>query len=215
MDTLVGKVIRLKLTNGGAVVPADNPFVGEAGIRPEIYALGLRSPWRMTVRNSDGKIFVADVGQAHWEEVNELKPRGNYGWSARQGPCPDGQVLPCTPAPPEFTDPVMYYVHKKPGEQGSAVTAIAFYEGSAFPDKYHDLLFFADFNNNYISVAKLGHAGAFEISPFATGTGNVVDLEYYNEALYYLDIYNGTLRTIYHTDTGNTIPVALLRAEAE
>ena len=64
---------------GGYRIPVDNPFVGAEGARPEIYAYGLRNPWRFSFDSKTGKLWLADVGQAEWEEVNTIMAGGNYG----------------------------------------------------------------------------------------------------------------------------------------
>jgi glucose/arabinose dehydrogenase len=89
--TVLGKVIRIAPTPDAEqpyVVPDDNPFVGRAGWRPEIWALGVRNPFRLGFDDRTGDLWVADVGQACWEELNRL-PAGrgglNLGWDVREG----------------------------------------------------------------------------------------------------------------------------------
>ncbi len=61
--------------------PADNPFVGQADARPEIFAYGFRNPWRIAFDKQTGKLWAADVGQELWEEIIVVNKGGNYGWS--------------------------------------------------------------------------------------------------------------------------------------
>jgi hypothetical protein len=92
---LLGKMLRIDVsgTSGGATyrVPADNPFVGVAGVREEIWAFGYRNPWRFSFDRETDEMYVADVGQGAWEEV-DLEPPGNggrnYGWSEFEGTRP-------------------------------------------------------------------------------------------------------------------------------
>ena len=86
LDTLLGKLLRLDV-NGEAPygVPRDNPFVGRAGARGEIWAYGLRNPWRFSFDRATGRLFLADVGQNRWEEINLLEKGGNYGWRLMEG----------------------------------------------------------------------------------------------------------------------------------
>lgn len=91
-NSLLGKILRLDLSaTGPATVPADNPFVGQQGTRPEIWSLGLRNPWRFSFDRSTGDLYIADVGQNAREEVNvstsqQQRGRGaNYGWSIMEG----------------------------------------------------------------------------------------------------------------------------------
>ena len=95
LATLRGKIVRLRLlpaTDAGPyAVPDDNPFVAadappEGPVRPEIWALGFRNPWKFAFDPRDGAALVADVGEDRWEEVNRVEAGGNYGWPIREGP---------------------------------------------------------------------------------------------------------------------------------
>jgi glucose/arabinose dehydrogenase len=66
-------------------VPPDNPFVGVPGASPEIYAYGLRNPWRFSFGRTSGDLWAADVGQDRWEEVEPIISGGNYGWNVMEG----------------------------------------------------------------------------------------------------------------------------------
>ena len=86
--TLLGALLRIDVDDvpEGAPygIPADNPFVGRAG-RDEVYAFGLRNPWKFSVA-PDGTIWLGDVGQGEWEEVDRIERGGNYGWNEVEGP---------------------------------------------------------------------------------------------------------------------------------
>lgn len=90
-SSLLGKVLRIDPTPDGErpyVVPADNPFVGRAGWRPEIWVLGVRNPYRMTLDAATGELWLGDVGQTCWEELNRLTADdagANLGWDRREG----------------------------------------------------------------------------------------------------------------------------------
>lgn len=82
--TLLGSMVRLDVSKAPYAVPKDNPFIGRDDVRPEIWALGLRNPWRYTFLG-DGRLLVADVGQNAWEEVGVVSAGGNAGWNHREG----------------------------------------------------------------------------------------------------------------------------------
>ncbi len=109
LNTLLGKVLRIDVDGGDPyAIPADNPFAGSG--RPEIWDYGLRNPWRIAFDSLTGDLYIADVGQGAWEEVN-FEPAGsgggfNYGWDFREGAHPFEGV-----APGGLTDPVAEYSH--------------------------------------------------------------------------------------------------------
>ena len=82
--TFLGAMLRLDVSKAPYAVPEDNPFVGRSDVRPEIWAVGLRNPWRYTFLE-DGRLLVADVGQNAWEEVGFVSAGGNAGWNHREG----------------------------------------------------------------------------------------------------------------------------------
>ena len=89
LATLLGKLLRIDVDGGAPyAVPPDNPFVGQAGARPEIWAFGLRNPWRIAFDRAAGLLYVADVGQNRWEEIDVAPapaPGLNYGWNVMEG----------------------------------------------------------------------------------------------------------------------------------
>jgi uncharacterized repeat protein (TIGR03806 family) len=96
LTTLLGKMLRIRVNGPGAAysIPSDNPFAGNAvcpqiarasGNCPEIYAWGLRNPWRWSFDRGSGALWLADVGQGTFEEVNTIQRGGNYGWDCREG----------------------------------------------------------------------------------------------------------------------------------
>ncbi len=89
LDTLLGKILRIDVDTGDPyVIPQDNPFVDSGG-QPEIWLYGLRNPWRIAFNRTTGDLFIGDVGQSQWEEINFLPADStgaiNYGWNLREG----------------------------------------------------------------------------------------------------------------------------------
>ncbi len=125
-------------------VPADNPFIGATEfngesvdpdeVRTEIYAIGLRNPFRFTFDAANGDLLLADVGQGAREEINLITAGGNYGWKWREGLIP----TPGIGTPPSgFTnwiDPLIEYTHGSATNQGRSVTGGVVYYGDAFPE---------------------------------------------------------------------------------
>ncbi len=136
MGNLLGKILRIDVLADAArfvegtryAIPADNPFVERAGARGEIWALGLRNPWRFCFDPTrEGAIWVADVGQNRFEEIDFVEAGGNYGWSCREGFAPfDAKTKPATET---LLDPVIDY----PRSQGGSVTGGFVYTGRALP----------------------------------------------------------------------------------
>lgn len=138
-STLLGKLIRIDVdpVHGSYAVPSDNPFLGNAGIRDEIWALGLRNPWRISFDPETGDLFIADVGQEALEEVNFQSASStggeNYGWSIMEGT--ECNAANCNPS--DFTLPVTEYTHA----DGCSITGGEVYRGSAYPNLYGSYLF--------------------------------------------------------------------------
>ena len=127
LDTLLGSILRLDVDGGEPyAIPPDNPFVSGGG-RPEIWAYGVRNPWRNEIDAEDGLIYVADVGQNEWEEVSvaPLAEAGvNYGWNVVEGPeCFSASNCDRT----GMTDPAVSYSHA----DGCSITGGHVYRGSA------------------------------------------------------------------------------------
>ena len=133
VDGFYGSVLRLDVggvaAGGGCRVPGDNPFVGMEGVRPEIWAYGLRNPWRMVFHPVTGELWTGDNGDESWEHVRRVGRGTNHGWSAFEGSHPFrlGNVLggPVT----ELTLPVVEHPHS---EMRSVIGGL-FYRGRAMP----------------------------------------------------------------------------------
>ena len=156
---LLGKMLRVNVNvpDGDAIgyrIPADNPFVSGAPVaaRREIWAFGLRNPWRYTFDSpalgGNGAMLIGDVGQSAWEEVDYQPPaRGgrNYDWRNRQGAHPNITTVP--PAYTPLIDPFHEYAHN--GDSKS-ITGGYVYRGAALPAVYRGRYFFADFIDGHV-----------------------------------------------------------------
>jgi glucose/arabinose dehydrogenase len=142
---LLGKVLRIDtLGNNGPGgqygIPADNPFVGVGnGVREEIFAYGLRNPWRATfdtVPGGEERLIVADVGQGRVEEINIVESGGNYGWRVKEGTFDFDAATTPDPVVP-LQDPIAQYEHPGAGlgllEVGLSVTGGVVYRGNEYP----------------------------------------------------------------------------------
>jgi glucose/arabinose dehydrogenase len=139
LETLAGKLLRIDVDHpsGDPVygIPADNPFAGEAGARPEIWAYGLRNPWQFSFDRETGDLWIADVGSGEWEEINfaaaGTKGGQNYGWNAMEGAhCGPSRFGECDVV---GTLPVAEYSHFFDDGGNCAVTGLGVYRGASVP----------------------------------------------------------------------------------
>ena len=131
--TLLGSILRLDVDGASAgrpyAIPADNPFVGGAsGIREEIYAYGLRNPWRISFDGETGRLWAGDVGQNAWEEIDVIEAGKNYGWDVMEGTHCFEPDAGCDEAGLEA--PVWEYSH----DDGRSVTGGFVYRGARVPE---------------------------------------------------------------------------------
>lgn len=149
-DTLLGKMLRIDVESGVKPykVPPDNPFVGNPAYKPEIWALGLRNPWRFSFDRATGSMYIADVGQNRIEEI-DVEPAGvggrNYGWNHYEGSLP----FPVGSAPKPTTGltfPVYEYGHDRGDD---CVTGGFVYRGARYP-AWQGRYFFGDFESGRI-----------------------------------------------------------------
>ena len=121
--------------NGQYGVPSDNPFVATAGAVREIYAYGLRHPWRFSFDSQTGALIEGDTGQVNVEEINIITAGGNYGWNFKEGqfkfdPVTGEVSNDLTGLPPGLIDPVLQYDH----DEGTALIGGFVYRGSGLPE---------------------------------------------------------------------------------
>lgn len=204
LGSLLGKILRINPTPGD-VVPDDNPFVDTPGARGEIWALGLRNPFTFAVQPGTGRIFVNDVGEKAWEEINNLVPGGNYGWPETEGPTDD----------PRFIPPVFAYHQTIGTPTGRSIAGGAFYNPATpkFPESYAGDYFFADFASAFIWRYDVATDSARQ---FATGLSQPVDLQVRpNGDLLYLERGTGSVKAIRYVNEAPEVEIWVDRSYTE
>lgn len=152
LGDLRGKVLRLDVDCSGGCgaagygIPADNPFAPIEGARPEVFALGFRNPWKFSFDRASGALYLSDVGNDRWEEVNLVTAGGNYGWPLREGfeclQLPDGTLFAAACASGSFAAPLLVYGHAQIDPLGgNAVTGGYVYRGATEPALWGRYLF--------------------------------------------------------------------------
>lgn len=150
LDTLLGKILRIDVSGeSGYRIPKDNPFVEREGAKPEIWAYGVRNPWRCSFDRKSGDFWMADVGQDVWEEINFM-PHGqgagaNYGWRLREGLVKTSAQGVGGKAPLGSIDPVYVYKHGGGPREGNSVTGGCVYRGPI--KELQGRYVFADYQN--------------------------------------------------------------------
>ncbi len=154
LGILLSKILRIDPTRSGRSpysVPADNPFVGRPGVRPETWMWGLRNPWRFSFDRATGDLWIGDVGQNAYEEV-DFAPAGqagiNWGWSAREAFHPFHG-----PAPSDARDPLLETRHS---DGNCAIVGGYVYRGKAIPALDGVYLFGDDCRPNLVGVIESG-----------------------------------------------------------
>jgi len=194
LTTLKGKILRI---NNDGTIPTDNPFYNQAsGVDRAIWAIGLRNPFTFAFQPGTGRLFINDVGESTYEEINDGLAGANYGWRICEGPFESQSTTPCSSPP--YTNPLFYYAHSgSPTPNGCAIVGGAFYNPAVayFPASYVGKYFFSDLCSGwiyYINPASPGTA-----TQFATGISNPVDLQVGPDgSLYYLERGTGSVRRI-------------------
>lgn len=189
-NNVLGKILRIdpqghNSANGQYGVPSDNPFVGVPGA-DEIFAYGLRNPFRISVDSKTGELYAADVGQNDIEEVDVIVKGGNYGWPVKEGTFlfemngdDPGFTTDDSPGvPADMIDPIAQYDH----DEGVSVTGGFFYRGNKVKD-LRDTYVFGDFTSSFAGpmgrmfnidhgeLQELLPAGQDGVGMFVTGFG--------------------------------------------
>ena len=174
LSNRLGKMLRI---NSDGTIPADNPFFNTAtGANRSIWAFGLRNPFTFAFQPGTGRLFINDVGEVTWEEINDGIAGSNYGWNLSEGPTSN----------PQFRSPLFAYQHGGTMTTGCAIAGGAFYNPATvqFPQSFAGKYFFADLCTGWIRVFDPSTGTA---SDFASGISNPVDLKVGADgSLYYL-----------------------------
>lgn len=183
---LLGKILRIN-PDPANLIPTDNPYFSDpnvTGVNKAIWALGLRNPFTFTIQPGTGRMFINDVGNVQWEEINEGVAHSNYGWSICEG-------FNCSAAPPaDYRAPSYVYNHTSGTPTGCAIVGGAFYNPPTvqYPASYVGKYFFADLCTGFINYVDPTIGPPIPASTgFATGLSSAVDLQVGPDgSLYYL-----------------------------
>jgi glucose/arabinose dehydrogenase len=170
LGTLLGALLRIDVDRGDPyAIPPDNPFVGRAGARGEIWAYGLRNPWRFAFDRTAGLLYIADVGQNRWEEVNVAPASAgglNYGWNLTEG----NHCFPSDPCDRTgLTPPVLEYSH----DEGCSVTGGHVYRGRAIPELVGHY-FYADYCRGWIRSFRYTSEGVRDAQTWSVGNVGMI-----------------------------------------
>ena len=200
---LFGKILRIDVDHGSPYsIPSDNPFADGTAGKPEVFAWGLRNPWRWSFDPPTGLLWAGDVGQDNWEEIDVIRKGENYGWHIREGAhCyPPGSS--CSTS--GLTDPIVEYDHT----EGYAVTGGYVYRGTALQGLVGNYLY-ADYGSGNIwSIpASAGEPGApppTAVKLLASGKNISSFGEGLDGELYVADLSGGIYKIVPSASSGGT-----------
>ena len=213
VDSLAGKILRVNPANGNGY--ANNPFYnGDPGSnRSKVFAVGVRNPWRFTFQPGTGALFVADVGNSKWEEINRVPAGANLGWPCFEGKTENAFDPECQPVL-SGAWPVTHgvYVYPHAAKRGAAIGG-DFVRGSAFPAIYRGAYFYSDFNSATIDYLLFDPQGQATSHVFTAPAFAAVQMSFGGDgALYVLYHFNGSLARIRYTGADNSPPIAVAQA---
>ena len=177
VNSLAGKILRIDPTTGAGY--ANNPFFdGDVDAnRAKVYALGLRNPFRFTF-SPKGELYVGEVGNSTWEEINRGAPGANFGWPCYEGEERMTDWAICDPlfaGTTSVTHGLYVYPHSTMPQRGAAIGG-DFYTGKLYPAAYRGAYFFTDFNGGVITAMIFDRAGKYTLQDFATSVPGPVQI---------------------------------------
>lgn len=207
LKSLLGKILRIDVdrTQNGQnyAIPSDNPFVNDSNIRHEIWAYGLRNPWKVSLDRTTNDLWIADVGQDNFEEINKVSATQgglNFGWRCYEGTA--GFNLDDCPDKNTITFPTSIYSHANSGNFKCSITGGYRYRGTAQPT-LSGIYFFADFCSTEIGLLKESN-GDWDMTFTETFDGNSWTTfgEDVNGELYIAAISSGSIYRIKDANLG-------------
>lgn len=214
LTTMLGKVLRIDIDSASPyAIPPSNPFAQnpacpaagrDSGACPEIYALGFRNPWRWSFDRSTGDLWLGDVGENRWEEVNRVVAGGNYGWRCREGK--ENYIATGCPTT-GFTDPAIAYSHSV----GRSVTGGYVYRGRQ-PTTFAGQYIYGDFFNGRIWAWDRDPVTAAQPTLLIESGLNISSFGEGNDGELYVIDYAGTLhRLVFQAGSGGGVVPESLR----
>jgi hypothetical protein len=200
---LLGKMLRIDINNGNPYsIPPTNPFVNDtANYRPEIWALGLRNPWRFSFDRQTGDLWIGDVGQGNWEEIHlqaaASKGGENYGWRCYEGNA-DYNTSGCN-AKNTYTFPVYAYSHSSNND--CSITGGYLYRGIKYPALQGTYIYTDYCSGLFRALRSNGQGGWTNTDLVKAAFGFVTFGEDKNGELYVANANNGTIYQIIGSTT--------------
>ena len=199
-NSLLGKILRIAPDGS---IPPGNPFVGDPNSRPEVWAYGLRNPWQFNIQPGTGNLFIGDVGDATWEELDLGVAGANYGYPIVEGPAPPGVA--------GVTYPIYSYNHNG---GGASITGGDHMTAGNFPSQYEGDYFFGEFVWNRIYRMRLDADNLpVSVEIFMNNADSPIRLRVGPDgALYYGSFNTGTIFRVAYVGGTNQAPVAVATA---
>ncbi len=234
INSLAGKILRIDPSTGLGY--PSNPFYtgNPADNASRVWMKGLRNPFRFSIRNDGalttgagdpGTLYIGDVGWGTWEEINVGNGAENWGWPCHEGPNPHGGYQSASPSHSDCStvgavdDPSTYYHHNNTnnsfptGLGGNSIVGGPFYEGTKYPIMYQNKVWYGDYARGWMVFAEYDVSNNFvSQTTFSTDLGPVVDIHSDGNHLYFVNIGDGKVYRLRHSDEDDTPPVAIAAA---